>query len=139
MKKKKLKLGDIYSIPLPNGKVAFARLYKEYTLAIYQNMYNDISELPVNEEYSFFAGVYKDLLQDGEWKVVANRPFNSDEEAWPPPQCIKDKISGKYSLYHKGNILPSTEDECKGLEHVAAWDRNHIVDRIMGETKWNVL
>lgn len=138
MKKKRIKLGDIYSIPLPNGKFAFARLYKEYTLAIYKNIYNDISELPSNEEYMFFAGVYKDLLQDGEWENVANRPFKSDEDAWPPPQCIKDKISGKYSLYYKGNIMPSTEDECKELEHVAAWDRNHIVDRIMGETKWNI-
>ena len=32
---KKLKLGDIYEIPLPNGKNAYGRLFKEYTLAIY--------------------------------------------------------------------------------------------------------
>lgn len=32
---KKLKLGDIYEIELPNGKKAYARLFKEFTLAIY--------------------------------------------------------------------------------------------------------
>lgn len=139
MKRNKMRLGDVYEIPLPNGRVAFARLYKEYTLAVYKNFYTDISELPLSEEYSFFVGAYKDLLQDGEWKIVSNRPFAADEEAWPPPQCIKDKISGKYSLYYKGNILPSSEEECKELEHVAAWDRNHIIDRIMGNTKWNII
>lgn len=36
MEKKKLKLGDVYCIPLPNGKIAFARLFKEYTLAVYK-------------------------------------------------------------------------------------------------------
>lgn len=137
MRKRRLKLGDIYTIPLPNGKIAFARLFKEYTLAIYKSIYLDASELPQNEEYSFFVGVYKDLLQDGEWKVIESRPFLADDDAWAPPQCIKDKLSGKYSLYFKGEIIPSTEEECKGLEQVAAWDRQHVVDRIMGESKWN--
>lgn len=131
MEKKKLKLGDVYCIPLPNGKIAFARLFKEYTLAVYKKMYSDISDLPVSEDYVFIVGVYKDLLQDGKWKIVGNRPFISDYESWPPPQCIKDKINGSYSLYYKGDIKPSTEAECAGLEHVAAWDRHHIIDRIM--------
>lgn len=39
--------------------------------------------------------------------------------------------------YVRGEIIPSTEDVCKDLERVAVWDRNHIVDRIMGDTKWN--
>ena len=32
---KRLKLGNIYEIGLQNGKKAYARLFKEYTLAIY--------------------------------------------------------------------------------------------------------
>lgn len=32
---KRLKLGNIYEIGLPNGKKAYARLFKECTLAIY--------------------------------------------------------------------------------------------------------
>lgn len=137
MRKRRLKLGDIYKISLPDGKMAFGRLFKEFTLAIYSGIYQDVSELPNDEEYSFFVGVYKDLLQDGEWEVIGNRPFVTEEDAWAPPQCIKDKVYGGYSLYFKGQIIPSTEAECKGLEQVSAWDRHHVVDRLMGETKWN--
>lgn len=131
-------MGDIYKIPLPNGKIAFGRLFKESTLAIYKNMYEDTSDLPQNEEYAFFVGVYKDLLQDGKWLVIGNRPFATEDEAWAPPHCIKDRLTGKYSLYYKGNIIPSTQEVCKGLEHVAAWDRHHVVDRIMGDTKCDI-
>ncbi len=36
MRRRRLKLGDIYEIPLPNGQNAYGRLYKECTLAIYK-------------------------------------------------------------------------------------------------------
>ncbi|MGL5694611.1 MAG: Imm26 family immunity protein [Peptostreptococcaceae bacterium] len=138
MRKKRLKLGDIYEISLPNGLNAYGRLYKESTLAIYKKICLNIDELSEEEEYEFFVGVYTDLLKDGIWKVVGNAPFGSEDEAWPPPQSIKDPINGKYSLYIKGEIIPSTEDVCKNLERVAAWDRHHVVDRIMGIDIWNL-
>ncbi len=137
-KKRRIKLGDIFCIPLPNGKFAFARLFKESTIGVYKNIYTNFKELPLTEEYEFFVGVYKDVLQDGIWEIVENRPFKFDDDAWPPRRCIKDVISGEYSLYYRGEIKPSTEKDCKELEPVAVWDRHHIVDRIMGETKWNI-
>ncbi|QVK19508.1 hypothetical protein KHQ81_00160 [Mycoplasmatota bacterium] len=137
MRKKKINLGDIFSIPLPNGKFAFARLFKENVIAVYKKTYTDIIKLPLSEDYQFIVGVYQDLLQDGIWKVVDNRPFESEEDAWVRG-FIKDPINGKYSMYYKGKIIPSTEEECKGLEQVAAWDRHHVVDRIMGDNKWNI-
>lgn len=137
VKKKRLKLGDIYEIKLPNGKKAYGRLFKEYTLAIYNKLCNDISELPEDDDYRFFIGVYKDLLQDGIWPVVGNRKFNSEEEAWPPPQCVVDAITGVGSLYYKGKVIPCSYEECKDLEVVSAWDRNHVIDRIMGIHKWD--
>ncbi|KHS57644.1 hypothetical protein QX51_07405 [Terrisporobacter othiniensis] len=137
MRKKRLKLGDIYEISLPNGMNAYGRLYKESTLAIYEKICSNVDELSQNEKYKFFVGVYTDLLQDGIWKIVDNRPFSTDEDAWPPPQSIKDCISGGYSLYIKGEIIPSTEEVCKDLERAAAWDRHHVVDRIMGIDIWN--
>ena len=38
MGRKRAKIGNIYEIPLPNGKKAFGRLYKEGTLAIYEKI-----------------------------------------------------------------------------------------------------
>lgn len=135
-RKRRLKLGDIYEISLPNGKKAYGRLYKECVLAIYQKICDDVSELPEENEYRFFVGVYKDLLQDGVWPVVGNRKFISDEEAWAPPQCVVDAITKIGSLYYKGEIIPCSYEECKDLEVVSAWDRQHVVDRIMGIDKW---
>lgn len=136
MKKRRLKLGDIYEIPLPNGKNAYGRLYKEYTLAIYKMTCSSFDELPDTEDYQFYVGVYKDLLQDGEWKVVGNREFEGEEDAWTPPQCVIDAITKVGAIYYKGEIIPCTYDECKDLEVAASWDRNHVVDRIMGDNKW---
>ena len=134
--KKRLKLGDIYEIPLPNGKKAYGRLFKEYTLAIYEKICSSIDELPNTEDYQFFVGVYKDLLQDGEWKIVGNRKFENDEDAWAPPRCIIDAITKIGSIYYKGEIIPCNYEECKDLEVVAAWDRHHLVDRLLGDDKW---
>lgn len=136
-KKQRFKLGDIFEIDLPNGKKAYGRLYKEYTLAIYDQICNDISELQEGNNYRFFVGVYKDILQDGIWPIVTNRKFEHDDDAWPPPQCIVDAITGAGSMYYKGKVIPCDYEECKDLEVVAAWDRNHIIDRIMGISIWD--
>ena len=133
---KRLKLGSIYEIGLPNGKKAYARLFKEYTLAIYNGFYNDNSEVPFVEQYFRFIGVYKDLLTDGVWKVVGNRKFENEEDAWAPPSCVIS-ADGKTSLYYKGNLTECVPEECKNLEVAAAWDRHHVVDMLMGDSKWD--
>ena len=131
----RIKIGNIYEIPLPDGTNAYGRLYKEYTLAIYNTRSHSYDKLPDTEDYQFFVGVYKDLLTDGEWKVVGKRSFDNEDDAWPPPMCVVSG-DGKGSLYYKGKISKSTYEECKGLEVVAAWDRHHVVDRLMGVTIW---
>lgn len=132
-RKRRLKLGDIYEIPLPNGENAYGRLYKECTLAIYKKTGSSVSELPSVEDYQFFVTVYKDLLQDDVWKRVGHRPFSSDEEAWPPPRCVVDAITFKGSLYYRGKITPCSYGECKDLDVVSVWDRHHVVDRLTGD------
>lgn len=135
-KRKKLKLGDIYEIPLPSGENAYGRLYEESVLAIYKKRGKSINEIPEDTPYDFFVGVYTDLLEDGKWKVVSNRKFAPGEDTWGPPQCVIDAITGEGSLYYKGEILPCSYEECKDLEIAAAWDRNHVVDRLMGNDIW---
>jgi hypothetical protein len=135
--RKRIKLGDVYAIPLPNGNYSFGRVFKDASIAIYKHIGDSIENLPQKEEYQFIVGVYQDVLKSGIWPVVDSRPFNNEEEAWPPPGCIIDKISGEYSMYHKGEIRASTKDECDCLEEVAAWDSHHIIDRIMGDDKWH--
>ena len=70
---KRLKLGDIYEIELPNGRKAYARLFRENTLAIYHGIYSDYSEVPQEETYFRYVSVYKKVLTDGMWKIIGNR------------------------------------------------------------------
>ena len=46
---------------------------------------------------------------------------------------IKDSISGSYSIYYKGELKPSSAEECDGLECAIVWDRELVVNRIMEE------
>lgn len=138
-RKKRLKLGYIYQISLPNGENAYGRLFKECTLAIYKGRYLDVKQLPDDENYECFISVYKDLLQDGVWKIVGNRKFENDEEAWPPPMCVIDAITKIGSLYYKDNIVSCSYEECKDLEIAAIWRRHHVIDRLIGDTKWEKL
>ena len=136
-KRQKEKLGNVYAIPLPNGKIGFGRLFKDGGIAIYRHIGQSIEDVPQTEEYQFIVGVYKHVLTCGEWPIVENRPFENDEDAWPPPTFIWVTGTGKYNKYHKGIITPSTKAACKGLERCAVWDAHHIIDRIMGDDSWH--
>ena len=159
-KKSQVKLGNVYAIPLPKrndewyeiakehgfiataqtfekvGKFGFCRYFREGSIAVYQHIGDSIRDLPKSEEYQFFVGVVRSALTCGEWPIVENRPFENDEESWPPPTYIWDDITGKYSLCHKGQIIPSTKAACKGLEETSSWDPYHVIDRIMGNDIW---
>jgi hypothetical protein len=133
----KYQLGDVLAIPLPNNKYAFGRLHKESCIAIYEHIGSYINDVPKREEYHFIVGVYQDVLKSGEWTVIDKRSFKSEDEAWPPPMCVIDSISGGCSIYHKGEFINATKAECDGLEVAAVWDKTHIIDRIMGNNQWN--
>jgi hypothetical protein len=136
-KKIKPKLGDVIQIPLPNGMYAYGCIFKDTGLGIYKEISGSSNTPPKAEEYRYVIGFNRGAVESGEWPIVDHRPFPDEESAWPPPTYIKDVISGKYEIYHKGQIYPSTEKRCKGLERTAVWNANHIIDRLMGSDKWN--
>ena len=135
-KRQREKLGNIYAIPLPDKTFAFGRLYKE-RLAIAKERSDNISAFPDFKNIDFFVGVYKDVLTDGEWPIVGNMPFKDGEDIWSPKTYIQDQMHPeRYEIYEKGKIRKSTHEECIGLEETAVWDRNHVVDRLMGIDTW---
>jgi hypothetical protein len=136
-KRRRIKLGDVFAIPLPNGKYAYGRVFDDAGFGVYEYIGESMVDTPKSEDYQFNVGVYKHALMSGEWTFIENRPFKSEEEAFPPPACIIDSISGEYSIYHKGKIKSATKSKCEGLEIAAAWEANHITDRIMGDDKWH--
>lgn len=131
-KKIKFKLGDVFEIPLPNGKFAYGRVYDDAGVGIYKRISKTLSNPPIgSREFMFNVGMYEDILTSGEWKIVGNDPFSEGESEFPPPGYVKDIINGEYSIYHKGEFKRATKEECIGLEETAVWDSHHIVERIM--------
>lgn len=131
-KASKGKTGDVIQIELPNGMYAYGRIYNEGVIGYYRGISSKPGEPPIGaRDFVFHVGIYSDIIASGKTPIVGRDPFEDAESEWPPPMCIKDKISGGYSLYHKGVITKSTEEECLGLEPVAAWDLHHVINRIM--------
>ena len=124
------KVGDIFQIPLPNDRFAYGKVFRDASVGIYDQVFSSAQQLPIESSFAFIIGLYDNILKSGTWPIIGHEPFESQEAEWPPPSCVKDVISGDYSIYHKGQMRPSTEAECQGLEAAAVWDSNHVVDRI---------
>jgi len=140
---KKVKLGNVYAIPLPNGKFAFGRVMEDGALSIYNGIYDSISDF--NSEAGCFRvlSVYKNYLTDGKWPYICNIPFSSSEEAFPPPSVNIDIITGEFRIYDpvmaafKELSTQEEYEECLKLEVLAVWSRNHIEDMLMGNSIWD--
>jgi hypothetical protein len=52
-RRRRIKLGDVYAIPLPDGKFAFGRRFKDASIAIYKHIGKTLVDVPQNEEYQF--------------------------------------------------------------------------------------
>ncbi len=127
-------MGDVVQIALLNGRFAYGRLYDDAAIGIYRKTTAEPGQPPIgSRDFQFHVGIYDDVITSGQTPVVGQDPFTSDESYWPPPPYILDELSGEFSLYHKGIIASSTEQECEGLEETGVWDLHHIIDRIMSE------
>ncbi|MEI5906914.1 Imm26 family immunity protein [Bacillus spongiae] len=135
-KRRRIKVGNVYAIPLPNSNFAFGRRFKDSSIGIYEHIGEDIEDLPKEEKYDFIVGIYDDVLKSGDWPLVDNRSFRNEDDSWPPPTFIIDAISGEYSIYYKGDIQKASKEQCGGLERTAVWEGWLIIDRIMGNDSW---
>jgi len=131
-KSQRPKPGDVIQIPLPNGRFAYGRLYKDASIAIYGEMSDRPLSPPIgSRQYAFVVGIYREVLTSGDWPRIGHDPFQGTEDMYPPPMSIKDPITGAYSIYHKGHVIPASDTECIHLEPAAAWNAHHVIERIM--------
>lgn len=136
MRRNRPKVGDVIQVTLPSGRYAYGRILNEGQVAFYRTTTSKPSEPPIgSRDYRFIVGVYKDVVAT--LPLVGHDPSNSGEDDWPPAGVVRDPITKQPKLYHKGVMRPATEDEVRGLEPIAAWDLHHVVDRLLGSSKWN--
>ncbi len=123
------KVCDVVEILLPSGGVAYGRVLRDASIAVYDRVGSDPGSPPIgSRDYLFTVGIYEDALK--KLPVVGHDPSQSHDDDWPPPHCVTDKITGRKSIYHHGEMTPADPEACEGLEPAAVWDLHHIVERI---------
>lgn len=135
-KKKRVKIGDVLAIPLPNGKYAFGRIFKNSYVAYYKKIGENINDIPTTEDYQFIVATYQYLTKGKIWEAVERRPYSTDDEVTAPPNSIYNQLTKQFSIYYKGETRPASLEECRNLEPMAVWDKEHIIDRLIGNNKW---
>lgn len=126
--------GDVFQISLPDGRYAYGRVYRDASVGVYRTVSDEPLLPPIgSRDFLFHVGMYEDVLTRGMCPIVGHDQFGDGEDAWPPPYCIIDVITGEHSLYHKGEIKPASKAECDGLEKAAVWELSEIISRIVGE------
>ena len=128
-------VGNVGAFKLSNDEYGFGRIFKYADVAFYRHIGKNEKDLPKTEDYAFIVGVYNSSVSL--MKYVEKRPYVTESEVTSPPTYIRDCISGEYSIYYaNGDIVPSTYEECKNLEVCAVWELSHVIDRLMGDDKW---
>lgn len=131
-KRIRVKQGDVFRIALPDGRFAYGRVYNDASVGIYRPIDSEGTRPPIgSRDFRFHVGLYDSVLKSGQCPIIGRDPFANTEESWPPPYSMKDVFTGKFSIYHRGEIRPSTEAECRGLEQAAVWELGDVIDRIM--------
>lgn len=127
-------VGNVGAFLLPNGMYAFGRIFKDADVGFYKHFGINENDLPPDDDYAFIVGTHKDVIKI--MKLVERRKIKDSKDVEPPAKCIVDPITGKCEIYVNGKIMQSNYNECKDLEICAVWELNHIIDRLMGNNKW---
>lgn len=123
------RLGDVIEVPLPRGRFAYGRVYRDAQIGFYRARTTEPARPPIeSRDFAFSVGVEDQAFK--ELQVVGADPFAPDEDDWPPPASVRDVITGQYSIYHRGAIRPSTVDEAAHLEPAAVWGLSHLQARL---------
>lgn len=132
-KKRRLKVGDVFAIPLSNREFAYGRVCPPPRYAFYKLKSNQILPLEsvIRAPVAFIVFGWDDPIRDGTWPVVGHAPLPPDLQK-EPLFFKKDIITGKLTIYRDstGKEVPATKKQCKNLECAAVWDPDHVIQRL---------
>jgi len=134
MATRKPREGSLLRISLGDGTDVFARVIPNSQVAVYAHRVSQGDAPPpgvFGSKPLWKLTVMKSALISGRWKVVDARPLEP-ELASPVEYFMRDRLTGRYSVYRSsdGHTRDSTFEECKGLEAAAAWEAEHVEDRL---------
>ena len=120
--KQKYKVGQIVAIPLPNGKFAYAKVFNDLDLGVYDFLSDKIEPLErvVKKKFLYFSGVTDRAIKGGTFLVIGDQQFLDEESAWAPPMASGvfpgDSDMDTLHIDHKGVSLKATPAQAAGLD-----------------------
>ena len=126
-------VGNVYAIKLEENEYAFCRTMEGISMAFYKWRGKAKQDIPREEVYEFIVWVNSVPLEENHWELVDIRPFQEDESSEEPLYYKKDILNKKYYIYKNDEFYLSTKEECEGLEVVAIWNEQSIVERLKGD------
>ncbi len=133
-KRKKVKRipGDILRIDIGDGAYCFGRVL-ETAVAFYDIKSRTTlkAEEIISRPIIFTIWVMDYAITKGDWPVIGHAPLEESLKV-EPLFYKKDSISKRLVIYRDstGEEIPATPEECEKLECAAAWDPEHVVDRL---------
>lgn len=126
--------GDVVSIPIANGDLAFAHVLAPPLFAFYDyksaHLPSDVANITQNAVL-FKLWVTKYARLDGAWKKVFHHE-PSPTVALVPKFFRQDSISDRIYEYNDrlDNATPMTYEQALDLERAAVWEPDHVVERL---------
>ncbi|WP_370217940.1 Imm26 family immunity protein [Thalassolituus sp.] len=124
-----VKPGDVYSVPLEDGRYSYAQALESPEFAFFDVATE--TELTAEEAIShplmFRIWVHKSSLKT--WNKLGKVPI-SEQLSKQVPRFKQNALNGKLSIYINGQETPASLDEVRGLECAAVWEGSHILSRI---------
>jgi Immunity protein 26 len=121
-KKQKYKVGQIVAIPLPDHRFAYAKVFKDFDLGVYDYLSDEIEsvERVVKNKILFYSAVTDRAIKSGAFSVIGEQPFPDEESAWAPAMAAgifpEDHSIGMLHITHKGQYLPASPDQAAGMD-----------------------
>lgn len=135
MKRQKETIGAIVEINVYNEYYCYAQILTHSNLAFFDyradKQLKDFSLLD-NCSLLFILCVYKDVITQGHWLKVGKMPIREEFRILPMKYIYHKFDKLQFELYNPntGEDIPSTKEECRGLERSAVWDKHHVEDRL---------
>jgi hypothetical protein len=141
-KRQQYKVGQIVAIPLPDHKFAYAKVFNEFDLGVYDFLSDEIEPLShvVKKKILYFNGVTDRAIKDGTFIVIGEEPFPDEESAWAPPMASGvfpgDDDLRTLHIDHKGVSRKATPQEAAGMYIRGFFPRpeifvKRVVDRLV--------
>lgn len=131
-RQKKPKEGDVIAIPLGDGTFGFGQVCRFNCYAYFDLRSEAIeaTDFIVSRPILFRVITAQDAVKTGGWIIVGHHDLK-DGLAERVSFWSQSIGSNEVTIYKDGTFVPATPEQVKGLENMACWYSQHIVERLI--------